>query len=78
MVYGLRTYPNAFASSITRELYCGNLSRIFTSLSSNAVGHCRRSAQALLTLASPSAQAAQAAQPLSCSPFWWLIMIYTI
>jgi hypothetical protein len=52
--------------------YLGNLSRIFTSLSSNAVSHCRRSAQALLTLASPSAQASQAA------PFWWLIMIYTI
>jgi hypothetical protein len=34
----------------------GNLSRIFTSLPSNAVSNHRRSAQALLALASPSAQ----------------------
>ena len=47
----------------------GNLRRLFFTFASNAVSQRRRSAQALLTLASPSTQVAQSH---SCSPFQWL------
>jgi hypothetical protein len=40
-----------------------NLSQHFFKFASNAASQCRRSAQTLLTLASPSAQVAQALFP---------------
>ena len=57
--------------STSRTDYVGNLRRHFFYLSSKAVSHHRRSAQALLTLA-PSTQVAQSR---SCSPFQQLIII---
>jgi hypothetical protein len=49
--------------------YGVNLTRKLLDFASNTVSHRRRSAQALLTLASPSAQVAQSR---SCSTFQWL------
>jgi len=46
--------------------YSGNLRQHFFDFASHSVSQRRRSAQALLTLASPSAQVAQSR---SCSPF---------
>jgi hypothetical protein len=46
--------------------YSDNLTRKLLDFASNAVSQRRRSAQALLTLALPSAQVAQS---YSCSPF---------
>ena len=50
----------------TSTHYLGNWRRILPSAAFNAVSQHRRSAQALLTLTSPSAQVAQSR---SCSPF---------
>jgi hypothetical protein len=54
--------------------FCSNLRRILTCVASNVVGQRHRSIQALLTLASPSAQVTQAlllcTQSRSDSRFW--------
>ena len=60
----------------TYPQFLGNLRRHFFTFASNAVSQRRRSAQALLTLASPSTQVAQSR---SCSPFYeYLVTYYSV